>query len=203
MTFKYFERPEIFIGLRDKKITCDTCGQENFCFDAEAFYGTEEISSICPDCLANGKLIDKDIFTCDGDITELKRQLRDLHPTLTDLEIENIANQKTFELEKTTPQLVSWQNWSWPCSDGDYCQFIGYGSRPFYNVLATKTTGEELFKNSFYYNLKVDSDIDYLWKDILPETKVRDYTDSNEMKTLFYVFKSLSSEKIITIWDCQ
>jgi len=203
MTFKYFDKPEIFTGLRDKKATCDTCGQEKICFDAEAFYGSEEISSICPDCLANGKLIGKDIFTCVGDISELKRQIKDLNPTLTDLEIESLAKQKTTELEKTTPLLVSWQDWSWPCSDGDYCRFIGYGSRQFYNSLATKTTGEDLFKDSFYYNLKDDSDIDYLWEDILPETKIDDYNNSNEMSTLFYVFKSLNSDKIVTIWDCN
>jgi len=122
---------------------------------------------------------------------------------LTKLQIDDIANQNTTELEKTTPHLVTWQDWSWPCADGDYCKFIGYGSRPFYNSLATTTTGEQLFKNSFYYNLKDDSDIDYLWQDVLPEKEVKDYNDSSELATLFYVFKSLHSDTIITIWDCN
>ena len=203
MTFKYFDRPELFTGLLDSITTCDTCGQDKPCFAAEAFLGSENITSICPDCLASGRLLDTDIFTCEGDIAELKRQLKALNPASTDLEIDNIAKQKTAELEKTTPYLVTWQDWSWPCADGDYCKFIGYGSRPFYNTLATVTTGEELFKNSFYYNLKDDSDIDYLWKEVLPEKEVKDYNDSNKLTTLFYVFKSLNSETIITIWDCN
>lgn len=51
MTFKYFDKPEIFTGLRDKLTICNTCGQEKFCFDAETFVGAEDITSICPDCL--------------------------------------------------------------------------------------------------------------------------------------------------------
>lgn len=203
MTFKYFDRPEIFTGLRDDVTTCDTCGEEKHCFDAELFVGGEDITSICPDCLASGQLRDRDIFTCDGDISELKRQLKILNPTLTELQIDETAKQKTTELEKTTPHLVTWQDWQWPCADGDYCKFIGYGSRPFYNSLATTTTGEDLFKNSFYYNLKDDSDIDYLWQDVLPEKEVKDYNDSNKLATLFYVFKSLHSDTIITIWECN
>lgn len=203
MTFKYFDRPEIFTGLREQITTCDTCGKEKFCFDAEAFVGSEEITSICPECLADGKLLERDIFTCNGDVTELKRQIRMLNPSLTDLEIDKIVIQKTTYLEKTTPPLVTWQDWHWPCADGEYCKFIGYGSRPFYKAIANSSTGEELFKNSFYYNLKDESDIDYLWQDILPKNEVKDYNDSNQLATLFYVFKSLNSDKIVTIWDCD
>lgn len=203
MTFKYFDKPEIFTGLRGSPTVCDICGQEKLCFDAEAFLGSENIASICPECLASGQLQQRDIFTCEGDIAELKRQLKNLHPSLTELEIDDIAKQKTIELEKTTPYLVTWQDWRWPCADGDYCQFIGYGSRPFYEALATTSTGEALFKYSFYYNLKDDSDIDYLWQDILPKEEVKDYHDSKALATLFYVFKSLHSDTIITIWDCH
>lgn len=203
MTFKYFDRPEIFTELSDANATCDACKEEKPCFGAEAFLGGEDITSICPECLASGQLRNRDIFTCDGDISELKRQLKNLNPSLTQLQIDKIANQKTTELEKTTPHLVTWQDWTWPCADGDYCKFIGYGSRPFYNSLATTKTGEELFKNSFYLNLKYDSDIDFLWQDVLPEKEVKDYNDSTKLRTLFYVFKSLNSNTIITIWDCN
>lgn len=203
MTFKYFDKPEIFTELSDSVTKCDICGQEKHCFDAEVFFGEEDFTSICPECLAEGKLLNRDAFTCIGDITELKRQLKNLNPVLTELQIDDIANQKTIELEKTTPHLVTWQDWDWPCADGDYCKFIGYGSKPFYSSLATKTTGEKLFKNSFYYNLKDNSDVDYLWQDILPDEEVKDYNDSNEWATLFYVFKSLNSDSIITIWDCN
>ena len=200
MTFKYYDKPELFTGLRNTETTCDTCGQEKICFDAEAFYGTEDINSICPDCLSSGQLNEKNIFTCNGDIEELKQQLKNLNPTLTDTEIENIAQQKTTELEKTTPHLVTWQDWDWPCADGDYCKFIGFGSKPFYKNLAPDLPTEDFFKKSFYDN---GSDTDYLWKEVLPDKEIKNFEDSNKYGTLFYVFKSLNSDKILTIWDCD
>ena len=202
MIFKYFDSPEILTGLLNNKTRCNSCEKEEFCFDAELFYGEEKITSICPECLASGVLVDRDIYTCDGDIKELKRQLKKINPTLTEIEVEELARQKTQVLEKTTPYLVAWQEWNWPCADGDYCKFIGYGSRPFYEVLATKISSKRLFSNSFYYNLKAKSDIDYLWTEVLSEKEIKDYNESNEYGMLFYVFRSLNSDKIITIWDC-
>ena len=203
MVFRYFDRPEILTGLRENKTKCNICQNEKFCFDAELFYGEDELTSICQECLKRGELKSRDIYTCDGDIEELKRQLLEIHPILSTSEIEELAREKTNELEKTTPYLVSCLDWNWPCSEGDYCKFIGFGSRLFYKKLASETTGEKLFKNSFYYNLKDESDVDYLWEEILPEKEIKDYKSSNEYGTLFYVFKNLTSDNIITIWDCS
>jgi uncharacterized protein CbrC (UPF0167 family) len=151
-------------------------------------------------CLSNGLLNDKDVFTCEGDIEELKRQLKVLNPTLDYLEIESVAQQKTKELEKTTPHLITWQDWSWPCADGDYCKFVGFGSKPLYRNLAADLQTEDFFKNSFYDK---DSDTEYLWKEALPDKEIRNYEDSNKYGTLFYIFKSLNSNKILTVWDCD
>jgi hypothetical protein len=202
MTFKYFDRPEIITGLRENVTTCDLCDEDKLCFDAELFYGSEEISSICPECLANGELNDLDIFTCEGDIKELERQLKELNPSFSDAQVDELSEQKTTELEKTTPKVISWQDWSWPCSDGDYCKFIGYGSRPFYNRLSPSSNGRELFENSFYYRIKDASD-GTLWDSLLAEDEINNYEESSEYGTLFYVFKSLNSDKVVTIWDCD
>jgi uncharacterized protein CbrC (UPF0167 family) len=199
MTFKYFDKPEFFGCFKDIKTTCDTCGQDKICFDAELFYGSDELNSICSECLSSGKLNDKNSFTCEGDIEELKRQLRTINPSLTNLEIDEIANQKTLELEKTTPYLVTWQNWSWPCVDGDYCKFIGFGSKSFYKNLAKDTNVEDFFRESFY---EKNTNFDYLWKEALPDKEIKNYNDSTQYETLFYVFRSINSEKVVTIWDC-
>ncbi|MCW3105283.1 MAG: hypothetical protein JWO09_3723 [Bacteroidetes bacterium] len=202
MLFKYFENPEVITGLRKNKTQCDTCKKEKFCFDAEAYYGGSNLSSVCPECLANGELYDLNVFTCEGDAEELKRQLKITEPALTGSQIEELAGQKTKELEKTTPKIISWQDWSWPCADGDYCRFIGYGSRPFYNRLAPDGNGKRIFADSFYYSVKDVSD-EGLWDELLPDEEVKDYEDSSSYSVLFYVFKSLNSDKIITIWDCD
>ena len=200
MTFKYYDKPELFTGLRDTKTTCDTCGQEKFCFDAEAYFGREDLTSVCPQCLSSGQLNDRNAFTCSGDFEELKRQLKILNPTLSDSEVERIGQQKTTELEKKTPHLVTWQDWFWPCADGDYCKFIGFGSKPFYKSLAVDLPTEDFFKNSFYDK---SSYFDYLWQEVVPNKEIKNYEDSNNYGTLFYVFKSLNSDNILTIWDCD
>ena len=200
MTFKYFDKPEFFIGLRDTETICDICEQSKFCFDAEGFYGSDDLTSICPECLASGKLIDINSFTCNGDVKNLVDQLKQLNPNLTENEIQEIAKQKTIELEKTTPHLITWQEWSWPCSGGDYCKFIGYGSKPFYKDLAKDIPVEDFFKNSFY---KAEFYNDDLWTEAVPDKLVKDYKDSSQYGTLFYVFKSLNSDKILTTWDCD
>jgi uncharacterized protein CbrC (UPF0167 family) len=200
MTFKYFDRPDLFVGLRNIETVCDTCRQSKFCFDAEGFYGSDSLASICPECLAVGKLSNLNSFTCDGDVKKLVEQLKQLNPGLTYNAIQDIANAKTIELEKTTPNLATWQDWRWPCSEGDYCKFIGYGSKPLYRVLATDIQVEDFFKDSFY---EPETFIDYLWSEDVPDKPIRNYGDSRQYSRLFYVFQSLKSDKIVTIWDCD
>lgn len=200
MDFKYLEKADKFVEFRDNEVKCAVCGKTKICFDAEAFRGQDEFDSVCPECLRTGKLSKYDISTCDGDLHELKKQLKDKNPNLLDSEIEKIAQDKTIELETTTPHLVTWQDWFWPCADGDYCKFIGFGSKPLYEDLAGEIEVVDFFKDSFYQN---ESYFDYLWDDVLADEEISNYEDSNEYGTLFYVFKSLHSDQIITIWDSE
>lgn len=202
MTFKYFDKPELFVGLREKETRCDLCDQQKWCFDAESFYGEDELASICPECLAEGRLYERDSYTCQGDLAELKRQLKAQNPGLSQADIDDLADQKTLELEKTTPHLITWQDWEWPCVDGDYGRFIGYGSKPFYTQLATQTDAHSFFEKSIYYALADETDTDELWQS-MPRKTVTNYKASSDYSTLFYVFKSLHSDKIITIWDAD
>lgn len=203
MNFTYFEQPELYTGLRDHVATCHFCKSEKACFDAEAFYGEDKISSICPECLATGRLLEIDSFTCNGDIDGLRRQLKEVYADMSGTEIESLALQKTSSLEKTTPSLMTWQDWEWPCADGDYCRFIGFGSQPLYERLAATASGEDLFKGSFSAGLEDDIDLDDLWDNVLPENEIRNFQDSSEMDTLFYVFKSLTTDTVVTIMDAS
>lgn len=202
MQFKYFARPDLYTGFIEEETQCDICQKETKCFDASAFYGTEELNAICPECLATGKLYGKDVSTCNGDIAELRRQLKVYHPALSNSDIDRIAQQKTEELEKTTPHLVTWQDWDWPCLEGEYCTFIGYGSKGLYNRISNNGSEKDVFFNSLYGDLKEVSDTEQLWVD-MPVQEINSYEESNDYPTLFYVFKSLKSDQIVTIWDCQ
>lgn len=203
MTFTYFENPLKFSPLSDGLTTCAICGKEKICFDASLFYGEDQIDAICQECLTEGKLKDKNIFTCQGDAEELQRQLKDLHPTWSDEQLDEDVSRKTFSLEKTTPHLVTWQDWEWPCADGDYCKFIGYGSKPLYASLAPGTDGKQLFNHSFYYTIEEDSDTESFWDVLLPKDEINDYEASTDLDTLFYVFRSLHSNIIVTLWDAS
>lgn len=203
INFKYFERPDLFTGFIDEVSACDICKRAKPCFDAEIFYGTDSLSAICPECLAGGALHSKDIFTCESDTKALEEQIKSLNPAMPDEAVKRLVRQKTTELEKTTPHLVTWQNWRWPCADGDYCVFIGFGSKPLYKRLAKNEGGLELFKNSLYYTLADASDPNELWADSISDKEIPDYAASSVFSTLFYVFRSLHSDGIITIWDCD
>ncbi|MBD2704153.1 CbrC family protein [Spirosoma sp. BT702] len=202
MDFKYFANPELYVGFLADKVACTGCDIVKECFDATGFYGQEKIDAICTDCLGNGKLIGRSISTCEGDATRLKQQLRQLNPSLSWPDIANVVKLKTDELEKTTPQLVTWQDWLWPCSDGDYCRFIGYGSQVLYKKIAHDGRGKRLFIQSLTMDSD-DVDADELWDEYLPEKEIKDYQDSSDHSTLFYVFKSLHSDEIKTIWDTE
>lgn len=198
--FKYFDRPDLYTGFLEEEAACGICGNVTTCFDASLFYGEEELKAICPDCLANGKLYEHDISTCDGDQEELKKQLKASLPALSDTDILQLADQKTNELEKTTPKLITWQDYNWPCLDGDYCRFIGYGSKSLYHKLAG-TDGESLFAASLLSSENMP-DAEDLWDD-LPGEEIKNYKESNKYSVLFYVFQSLHSRKILTLWDCN
>lgn len=198
--FRYFNRPDLYTGFLEEEAACSICNKLTSCFDTSLFYGEEKLNAICPECLAGGKLYDRDVFTCDGDREELKKQLKASLPALSDAEILNLAEQKTNELEKTTPALITWQPINWPCLDADYCKFIGYGSKELYRKLSG-TDGKSLFAASLW-NSEEMPDAEELWER-LPVNEIKNYRESNEYSELFYVFQSLHSERIVTLWDCD
>ena len=200
MKFKYFESPGKFACFVEGKTTCDICTLEKKCLDAGLFVGEDSINTICLDCLAAGELNEMDIYTCQCDTEELRKQLQSIHPSMSEAEIESVVNQKTQELEKTTPPVITWQDWDWPCADGDYCMFLSYGSKALYNKLAEDKDGQSLFIDSVYHNLD-DADTDELWEDSMPAKLIKDNRDADGLSPLFYVFKSVSGDKIVTLWD--
>lgn len=203
MSSKYFQSPDSFAIFHDGIAQCDICGTVKRCFDASFFYGENAIDAVCTDCLSSHRLGDIDSSSCQGDIGELKRQLRFLNPSLLPAEIDRIAETKTTELEKSTPPVITWQDWDWPCADGDYCTFIGYGSQPLYDKLSPDGNGKKLFSDSIYYNQDDESDTDGLWYESMPQNEIKNNDEAEARSVLFYVFKSLNSDKIITVWDTE
>lgn len=172
------------------------------CFDGSVFYGEQTLKAICPDCLSDGRLEGMGITTCTGDSSELVKQLQELHPEKNEVEIRSAADELTQQLEYRTPHLVSWQDWDWPAANGNYCCFIGFGSKSLYKTLCGEEDSMEFFGSSIHSSLDDDSDPEYLWEE-MPSKAIPDYKESSEYSLLFYVFKSLNSDQIITMWDEQ
>lgn len=198
MDFKYFENYNNLSSFTKDKVECQICKSLIVCFNS-TFYGLEKINHICPNCIFNKKIYDRDISLNEADISSLILQLRDINKGLDEKEIIEIANKKTKELEKATPQLIAWQGFEWPCLDGDYAKFIGFGSKPFFNSLAPDGKGKKLFKKSITPELMNNLEDDF-W-DNIPDKLITTLNKSNDYSALTYVFKSLLSEKIVILMD--
>ena len=199
MKFKYFEDFERLTTLTEDEVECEICTEEVICFDS-SFLGTEEIDHICPKCLFEKKLYDRNIFTNQGSSEELLSQIKETFHDLNEEEQINLAKSRDQELEQATPQLITWQDFNWPCLDGDYAKFIGYGSKPLFSTLAPNGDGRSLFKQSLHADLQ-EYYTEEQWLNMVPDEAIKNYSESNEFGTLFYIFKSLTSNKLVIWWD--
>jgi uncharacterized protein CbrC (UPF0167 family) len=201
MQFKYFLQPERFAQWLPAPVKCAFCEAVKTCLDGAAFLGTDTFTAICPDCLLSAKLLEQDSYACEGDIEALKHQLQVRKPEKSDKAVSNKAGEITDLLERTTPPIFKHQNWFWPCAGGDYCTFLGYGSKGLYEFLAPDGDGEELFKNSLYHTVEDLSDVDELWEDDMPDEPIDSLAAAKAMDTLFYVFRPQQGLRVITVWD--
>lgn len=201
MQFKYFQQPERFAPWLAAPAKCDFCGAEKTCLNGTAFSGADRFAAICPDCLLSAKLLKQDSYACEGDIEALKHQLQLRKPEKSSKAVSNKAGEITDLLERTTPPIFKHQNWYWPCAGGDYCSFLGYGSKGLYEFLAPDGDGEELFKNSLYHTVEDLSDVDELWEENMPDEMIDSLAVAKAMDTLFYVFRPLHGQRVITVWD--
>lgn len=200
MPYKYFKYPKRYAVFTEANATCEICGTVTQCLDASAFYAEQELEAICENCVSTGRLEEINAFTNDGDVEQLFDQLLELYPNTEKEQLLQEAKAKTNELEMQTPPIVSWQDWKFPALDGDYCQFIGFASQQDFNALATDGNGKQLFDESLLDELREYTDIDAIWERI-PKQKVKTVAQSNNYTLLAYLFKSVVSEKYVTIWD--
>ena len=128
---------------------------------------------------------------------EIRIQLKKIYPEWNDDKIEEIGRKRDNEIEHGTPYLNGYQSFQWPCIDGDYAEFIAYGSKTFYNSFFDN--GKESFYNSIHIEMK-DCLYDEYWEERVPDETIDSSKDTN-YSTLFFVFKSLTSEKFITYID--
>ena len=90
---------------------CECCGKPTSIRYEGPFYSVEEVSCLCPDCIASGAAAEK----FDG-------QFQD------DCSVEEGVDDpdKLEELVCRTPGYSGWQQEYWRSHCGDYCAFVGY-----------------------------------------------------------------------------
>lgn len=201
MQFKYFLQPERFANWLPLPAKCSFCEAETNCLDGKAFQGSDVFAAICAGCLSSGKLYGQDSYAFEGDIEALQHQLHLRKPEKSMKAVNARAGEITDELERTTPPIYTHQNWYWPCAGGDYCTFVGYGSKGLYDFLAPDGDGEELFKNSLYHTVEDLSDVDELWEENMPVEPIDSLNAAKALETLFYVFRPQQGSRVITVWD--
>ena len=98
-------------GIIKKQTTiCPVCaGTREYVYDGP-FYSEENVTGICPWCIADGRAADEyeGEFVDEGSLDEV------------------IDEDKIEELTRRTPAYTGWQQEQWPNHCEDFCAFKGY-----------------------------------------------------------------------------
>jgi len=148
--FRYFRDPDNFAFKVDQASPCSVCGRVGLWFDAEGFYGANEIECICDDCLAQGRLKELEMETNEA--------------------LEGTEEEKDI-IRFRTPALPTWQDRMWPFVNGQYCVFERMASKSDFE-------SKEEFKASFSDSDKASSDLEWLW-DVLPDERIANHKAGN------------------------
>ncbi|NCE64853.1 hypothetical protein D1159_09690 [Pseudoflavonifractor sp. 524-17] len=111
--FRYHPNPFRTQAFRvaEPPVTCDCCGKPaGVCYEGP-FYAVEEVTALCPACIASGRAAQK----FDGAFQD-------------DCSLEEGADcpEALDELIHRTPGYRGWQQEYWRAHCGDWCAFLGY-----------------------------------------------------------------------------
>jgi uncharacterized protein CbrC (UPF0167 family) len=196
--FRYFEHPHQFSTYQDEPQQCEVCGREQPGYTGP-FYGLQDVEFVCEECLATGRLQEHDITTNEGNATALREHLRALHPDLSDEEMKQLAQERTVELEQRTPHVVTWQDFFWPALCGDYRRFIQEVGKPDLIRLSPDGNGMTFFAA----HTRDIADLDHareVWDGIRADSPA----DGRVAYSVgVYLFRCLTCEEPILLWDCD
>ena len=110
--FKYHPDPfrtGVFRELEEPE-TCPCCGKKTTTVYEGPFYSVEEVSGLCPDCIASGAAAEK----FDGEFQDSES-------------VDEVSDPARLEeLTRRTPGYCGWQQEYWLGCCDDYCAFLGY-----------------------------------------------------------------------------
>ena len=198
-TFRYFRNPHRFSTYSERLQACDLCRETKPGYRGP-FYGSGRAEFVCEGCLAVGKLAEQGLATNDGDVGALRRQLHDLNPALDEERCERLVRERTTELERRTPHLVTWQDFEWPAHCGDYLCFIEEVGQPDLNALAQDGDGCSFLATHLHEQYREQLPTVELWSSIRPDSP-RD--NANAYTVGVWLFQCLHCGMYVILWDCE
>lgn len=110
-TFKYHPNPlETGAFATDRKVVCDCCQQETEVYYESPFYTEEDITFLCPGCIASGRAAE-----------QFGGMFQD------DASVDGVTDRaKLEELIYRTPGYQGWNQEYWLAHCDDFCAFLGY-----------------------------------------------------------------------------
>jgi uncharacterized protein len=197
ISFRYFQDPHHFSTYSDEAQSCDICNRVRSGYEGP-FYGEEAPDWVCEECLATGRLVEFDVTTNEADREALIQQICQLHPELTDVEVEAIAAHRTSIIEHATPSLVTWQPYEWPAHCGDYCRYLREVGIPDLIELAPDRDGQTFFGRHLHEGY--ETDVSEVWDTIRPDSP---HTHRGGYSVGVYLFQCLECGEYVILWDCD
>ena len=180
--YKYFEDPLKYANFIDRP--CEKCGSDKNCLDTIYFdYSSDDIESVCMDCLDQGKALVKiPSYIYQRISDEVRRYLGSDSEEKIKEQINLIIN----ELERTPP--VQWiQNNDWQMCCGDAMKYLGEWTREDLDTMSESKDGKKYLDSILVKDGNVD--VVEIWDDI------GDYV-------AIFVFKCNHCNRLVATWQC-
>lgn len=173
--FRYFVGPRESTASTwtDDPQDCGICGEVRPGY-AGPYYGVGDLDFVCEPCLEAGRLAEKDFRTNEGEPG----------PPL----------DRRAELERRTPNLVTWQDFLWPAHCNDFCRFEREVGQRELDALSGDD-GAAFFRAHVHPS---QAELDFGWEDLpLHGPSRRD--ESNSLSV--YLFRCLVCDTPVLWWD--
>jgi len=196
--YRYFRDPHAFSTYRQEPGRCGICDRTAPGYDGP-FFGPEDLSFVCEECLHGGRLQERECFTNEGDIVELRGNLALANPGISAERLASLVAERTDELTHRTPYVTTWQDFIWPVHCTDYCRYEKEAGRRDFQTLAGASDPKQFFVQHLTPSGR-GTDLDHLWQSVRDDSPV---DNSIAYSTAVYLFSCLVCATPVVLWDCE
>jgi uncharacterized protein CbrC (UPF0167 family) len=201
-SYRYFAAPHAFSTYTAIARRCDLCGVERPGYGGPFVGGRRgdpEIYHVCEPCLRAGELEPRNLCTNNADQRALREQLGSRHADDAIAELDALVVERTTEVERRTPLLMTWQPLLWPPHCGDYCRYVKEAGRRDLVLLAPDSDGRA-FLAAHGDGIEGPDHASQIWESIR-----RDAPTNNAVAYAVgvYLFRCLECGRYVILWDAN